>query len=168
VKLSHVDADGRARMVDVGPKDVTRRTAVAEGYIEMPRSTLALVSDNSGPKGDVLRTAELAGIMGAKRAAELIPLCHPLGLDNARVEATVDDASCRVVVRASTAVTARTGIEMEALTAVSVALLTIYDMLKAAGHGMEIGGIRLLEKKGGSSGDWSIASGEDPISGLDE
>lgn len=155
MKLSHVDEAGNARMVDVGAKEVTRRLAVAEGFIKMSPEALQLAIDASGPKGNVLSTAELAGLSGAKKTSELIPLCHPLGLDHVEVKATVDKEGSRITIRASAAVTARTGIEMEALTAVSVGLLTVYDMLKVAGHGMEIGGIRLLKKTGGSSGDWT-------------
>jgi cyclic pyranopterin phosphate synthase len=142
-------------MVDVGGKEVTRRIAVAEGFIEMSAEALQLAIDNSGPKGNVLSTAELAGVCGAKKTSDLIPLCHPLGMDHVEVNATIDEDRSRIVVRASASVTARTGIEMEALTAVSVGLLTVYDMLKATGHGMEIGGIRLLKKTGGSRGDWN-------------
>jgi cyclic pyranopterin phosphate synthase len=148
-------------MVDVGEKEVTRRIAFAEGFIEMSPEALQLAIDNSGPKGNVLSTAELAGVSGAKKTSELIPLCHPLGLDHVEVNATVDQDRSRIVVRASATVTAKTGIEMEALVAVSVGLLTVYDMLKAAGHGMEIGGIRLLKKSGGSRGDWTADDSEE-------
>lgn len=152
--LSHVDSAGRPRMVDVGQKAATERTAVAEGAIRMTREALDEVERNAGPKGDVLTTAELAGVMAAKRTAELIPLCHPLPLDHVGVEASLDPALPGVRVRATARATARTGVEMEALTAVAVALLTVYDMVKAADRGMEIGEIRLLEKAGGTSGDW--------------
>ena len=152
--LSHLDAAGRPRMVDVGQKSVTERTAVAEGAIRMAREALAEVERNAGPKGDVLTTAELAGVMAAKRTAELIPLCHPLPLDHVAVEVSLDPTVPGVRVRATVRATARTGVEMEALTAVAVALLTVYDMVKAADRGMEIGTIRLLEKAGGKSGDW--------------
>jgi cyclic pyranopterin phosphate synthase len=141
-------------MIDVGDKDVTRRVAVASGSIYMDSDTLGLVSDASGPKGNVLTTAELAGVMGAKRTSDFIPMCHPLMLDHVRVEATVDERAGCVTVRSSVRVTGRTGVEMEALSATAIALLTVYDMVKSAGHGMEIGGIRLLEKRGGSGGDW--------------
>jgi cyclic pyranopterin phosphate synthase len=141
-------------MVDVGAKAVTERTAVAEGTIRMSAEALAQIEGNAAPKGDVLTTAELAGVMAAKRTAELIPLCHPLPLDQVVVEASPDPGLPGVRVRASVRATARTGVEMEALTAVAVALLTIYDMVKAADRGMEIGEIRLLEKAGGKSGDW--------------
>ena len=152
--LSHLDAAGRPRMVDVGQKSVTERTAVAEGAIRMAREALAEVERNAGPKGDVLTTAELAGVMAAKRTAELIPLCHPLPLDHVAVDVSLDPTLPGVRVRATVRATARTGVEMEALTAVAVALLTVYDMVKAADRGMAIGEIRLLEKAGGKSGDW--------------
>lgn len=152
--LSHLDAEGRPRMVDVGAKAVTERTAVAEGTIRMTAEALAQIERNAGPKGDVLTTAELAGVMAAKRTAELIPLCHPLPLDHVVVEASPDPELPGVRVRAAVRATARTGVEMEALTAAAVALLTVYDMVKAADRGMEIGEIRLLEKAGGKSGDW--------------
>ncbi len=152
--LSHLDAGGRPRMVDVGRKPVTERMAVAEGVIRMAREALEEVERNASPKGDVLTTAELAGAMAAKRTAELIPLCHPLPLDHVAVEASIDAALPGIRVRATTRAQARTGVEMEALTAVSVALLTVYDMVKAADRGMEIGDIRLLEKAGGQTGDW--------------
>jgi len=154
VSLSHVDAAGRPRMVDVGAKAATERTAVAEGLIRMAREALDEVQRNAGPKGDVLTTAELAGVMAAKRTADLIPLCHPLPLDHVAVEVSLDPTVPGVRVRATVRATARTGVEMEALTAVAVALLTVYDMVKAADRGMEIEEIRLLEKAGGKSGDW--------------
>jgi len=154
VSLSHVDAAGRPRMVDVGAKAATERTAVAEGLIRMAREALDEVQRNAGPKGDVLTTAELAGVMAAKRTADLIPLCHPLPLDHVAVEVSLDPTVPGVRVRATVRATARTGVEMEALTAAAVALLTVYDMVKAADRGMEIEGIRLLEKAGGKSGDW--------------
>lgn len=154
MSLSHVDAAGRPRMVDVGAKAATERTAVAEGLIRMAREALDEVQRNAGPKGDVLTTAELAGVMAAKRTADLIPLCHPLPLDHVAVEVSLDPTVPGVRVRATVRATARTGVEMEALTAVAVALLTVYDMVKAADRGMEIEGIRLLEKAGGKSGDW--------------
>jgi cyclic pyranopterin phosphate synthase len=152
--LSHLDAAGRPRMVNVGGKPDSVRRAVAEGTIVMSSAAAELVRLESGPKGDVLATAELAGTMGAKRTADLIPLCHPVGLDHVEVEATLDEALPGVRIRAAVQATGRTGVEMEALTAVSVALLTVYDMVKAAGHGMRIGDIVLLEKSGGTSGDW--------------
>ena len=154
MSLSHVDAAGRPRMVDVGAKAATERTAVAEGLIRMAREALDEVQRNAGPKGDVLTTAELAGVMAAKRTADLIPLCHPLPLDHVAVEVSLDPTVPGVRVRATVRATARTGVEMEALTAAAVALLTVYDMVKAADRGMEIEEIRLLEKAGGKSGDW--------------
>lgn len=141
-------------MVDVGTKPATQRTAIAEGTIRMSPEAFELVRTQGGPKGDVLTTAELAGTMGAKRTAELIPLCHPLGLDHVDVKATLRDDLPGVHVWACAGVTARTGVEMEALTAVTVALLTVYDMVKATGHALEIGEIHLLEKTGGTRGDW--------------
>jgi cyclic pyranopterin phosphate synthase len=155
MKLSHLDAEGRARMVDVGEKPSSSRRAVAEGTIGMARETLEMIRRNSGPKGDVLSTAEIAGVQGAKRTAELIPLCHPLALDHVEVQATLDDTLPGVRVRATVRATGRTGVEMEALTAVAVALLTVYDMAKAADRDMSIGNIVLLEKSGGTRGDWS-------------
>lgn len=152
--LSHLDAAGRPRMVDVGQKAVTERIAVAEGVIRMSREALEQLERNAGPKGDVLTTAELAGVMAAKRTAELIPLCHPLPLDQVTVETSGDPSLPGVRVRATARAAARTGVEMEALTAVSVALLTIYDMIKAVDRGMELGEIHLLEKAGGKSGAW--------------
>lgn len=153
-KLSHVDDRGRARMVDVGAKGATARRAVAEGAIRMSRAAFALVTANRMEKGDVLRVAELAGIAGAKRTSELIPLCHPVGLDHMAVMVTLDPDLPGVRVRAEARVVARTGVEMEALTACAVALLTVYDMVKAADRGMTIGDIRLVQKSGGRSGTW--------------
>lgn len=154
MKLSHVDDAGRARMVDVGDKPLTVRTAVAEGAIRMSREAFRLVAEQQVAKGDVLAVSEVAGTLAAKRTADLIPLCHPLGLDHVAVEATLDDGLPGVRVRAAARVIGRTGVEMEALTAVSVALLTVYDMVKAADRGMEIETVRLLEKTGGSHGEW--------------
>ncbi len=154
--LSHVDEQGRARMVDVGPKPHTHRHAAAEGSIRMSRDAFALVKANRIAKGDVLTTAEIAGIQAAKRTAELIPLCHPLGLDRVAVTATLDAKLPGVHVKAEASVEGKTGVEMEALTACAVALLTVYDMVKAADHAMEIGGIRLLEKSGGLTGEWKV------------
>ncbi len=150
--LSHIDAEGRAAMVDVSDKPATARRAVAGGYVRMPRETLDLVLENRAAKGDVLGVARLAGIMAAKRTADLIPLCHPLALSQVAVEIAPDPDLPGVRLEASVRTSGPTGVEMEALTAVSVAALTIYDMLKAAGQGMEIGGIRLILKEGGRSG----------------
>ena len=154
MKLSHQDATGRARMVDVASKPVTERSAEAEGSIRLTPEAYATVEENVGPKGDALRTAELAGTMGAKRTSDLIPLCHPIGLEHVEVRATLDPSLPGVRVKARAKAVARTGVEMEALTAVSVALLTIYDMVKSASHDLEIGAIRLVEKSGGKTGHW--------------
>jgi cyclic pyranopterin phosphate synthase len=153
-KLSHLGEGGEARMVDVSAKPVTARTAIAEGRIRMKHETLALIRDGSGPKGDVLGTARIAGIMAAKRTAELIPLCHPLSLAFVGIEFTFDEAASEIRARAEARTTERTGVEMEALTAVSVALLTVYDMAKAVDRAMTIGGIHLVEKIGGTRGDY--------------
>ena len=150
--LTHLDADGKARMVDVGGKVASLRVAVASGRIRMSAAALAAIRDGSAPKGDVLAAARIAGIMAAKKTAELIPLCHPLALDSVTVDFTVEDDAIRA--RASAALTGKTGVEMEALTATSVALLTIYDMAKALDKGMVIEDLRLIEKRGGKSGDW--------------
>ena len=152
--LTHVDGAGRARMVDVGEKPATRRRAVAEGEVRMSRGAFALVKANKVAKGDVLRIAELAGIAGAKRTADLIPLCHPLALDQVTVTAALAPRLPGVRVRAEARITAKTGVEMEALTACAVALLTVYDMVKGADRGMTIGTVRLVEKSGGRSGSW--------------
>ena len=149
--LSHLDRDGRARMVDVSGKPATARAAVAEGSIRMSAEAFQLVREQAVAKGDVLGVAQVAGTMAAKRTAELIPLCHPLALDHIAVEATLDDALPGVRVRASARMVGRTGVEMEVLTAVSVALLTVYDMVKAADRKMEIGSVHLVEKTGGTS-----------------
>ena len=151
--LTHFDAKGQAHMVDVSGKETTQRRALAEGWVRMLPETLALATGGAA-KGDVLGTARLAGIMGAKRTADLIPLCHPLPLDKVSLDLEPDPDLPGVRVRATAKTSGRTGVEMEALTAVSVACLTVYDMLKAAEKGMEIGGIRLLEKDGGKSGEW--------------
>ncbi|PRX09880.1 UNVERIFIED_ORG: cyclic pyranopterin monophosphate synthase subunit MoaC [Martelella mediterranea] len=153
-KLTHIAADGAAHMVDVGGKDETLRTATAEGYVRMKPETLALIESGNAKKGDVVATARLAGIMGAKQTASLIPLCHPLMLTKIAVEITPDATLPGLRVTATTRLTGKTGVEMEALTAVSVACLTIYDMAKAADREMEIGAIRLVEKSGGVSGDF--------------
>ncbi len=154
MSLSHVDEAGRARMVDVGGKADSRRTAVAEGLVRMSAAAFALVRDNQVAKGDVLRIAEVAGTMAAKRTSDLVPLCHPLPLEVVRLECTAEEALPGVRVVATAVTTGKTGVEMEALTAVSVACLTVYDMVKAADKAMVIDGIRLLEKTGGTRGDW--------------
>jgi cyclic pyranopterin phosphate synthase len=156
-ELTHFDADGKAHMVNVGDKPVTDRVAVARGEISMATETLARIQDGGFGKGDVLGVARLAGIMGAKQTASLIPLCHPLGLDHVTVDLEVDSKLPGVRITATCRVTGRTGIEMEAMTAVSVAALTIYDMCKAVDRGMVIGAIRLTHKSGGKSGDFNAA-----------
>jgi cyclic pyranopterin phosphate synthase len=153
-KLSHIGKSGEARMVDVSAKRLTDRVAVAEGRVVMKKSTLDLVRRGDAKKGDVLGAARLAGIMAAKRTHELIPLCHPLALSNVAVDIEPDPRLPGLVVRSTVRVKGPTGVEMEALTAVSVACLTIYDMVKAAERGMRIEGVRLLEKRGGKSGHY--------------
>jgi cyclic pyranopterin phosphate synthase len=153
-RLTHLDRDGAARMVDVGGKSVSARSAVAEGAVVMAPETLGAIQAGDMKKGDVIGAARIAGIMAAKRAHELIPLCHPLALSAVTVDIEADTALPGLRVRATTRVADRTGVEMEALTAVSVACLTIYDMAKAVDRGMEITGIRLVEKRGGRSGTW--------------
>lgn len=152
--LTHIDASGEANMVDVGDKTETVRVAVAEGSVRMLPETLALIREGNAKKGDVIGTARLAGIMAAKQTASLIPLCHPLMLTKVSVDISEDASLPGLRVEATAKLTGRTGVEMEALTAVSVACLTIYDMAKAADREMEIGGIRLLAKSGGRSGDF--------------
>jgi cyclic pyranopterin phosphate synthase len=154
-ELTHLDSKGRARMVDVSGKEATLRTAVAEGFVEMKPETLALVIAGGAPKGDVLAAARIAGIMAAKKTSELIPLCHPLALSKASIEFAPSETPSGLHIRAEVSVTGPTGVEMEALTAVSVAALTIYDMLKSADRAMEITGVRLREKAGGRSGFFS-------------
>lgn len=153
--LSHVDEQGRPRMVDVTAKPLTARAAVAEGSIRMSRDALKSLEGNSNPKGDVLTTAELAGTTGAKRTADLIPLCHPIGLDHVALRAVIDPDLPGVRITAQAKAVGRTGVEMEALTGVTIALLTVYDMVKSAGHDLEIVSVRLLQKSGGRSGDWT-------------
>jgi len=153
-ELTHLNEKGEARMVDVSGKDVTQRTARAEGFVAMSAETLALVERGEAKKGDVLATARIAGIMAAKRTHELVPLCHPLLLTKVAVDLAPSCAPIGISVAAEVRVTGQTGVEMEALTAVSVACLTVYDMLKAADKGMAIGPIRLIEKTGGRSGTW--------------
>jgi cyclic pyranopterin phosphate synthase len=155
--LSHVDASGAASMVDVGDKAETVRFARAEGLVMMAAKTLDLIRASAMKKGDVVAIARIAGIMGAKKTHELIPLCHPLMLEKVGVEIEFEPALPGLRVTATARVSGKTGIEMEALTAVSVACLTIYDMAKAVDRGMTISGIRLLEKSGGRSGDWSTS-----------
>jgi len=152
--LTHFDADGQAHMVDVGDKSETRRVAVATGRIRMQPATFEMVRSGSAKKGDVLGVARIAAIQAAKRTSELIPLCHPIPLTRVAVEFEMDQAASTVACTVTAETVGRTGVEMEALTAASVALLTIYDMCKAADRGMTIEAVRLLEKKGGKSGHW--------------
>ena len=158
MRLTHLDGAGRARMVDVGDKTESRRTAVAEGLVRMSAAAFEAVRAQAVAKGDVLRVAEVAGTQGAKRTSDLIPLCHPLGLDAVRVEAALDEALPGVRVTATATAVARTGVEMEALTGVAVACLTVYDMVKAIDRGMSIEGVMLLSKTGGTRGDYLRAS----------
>lgn len=153
-ELTHLDAQGRASMVDVTEKAVTGREAVAEARVIMQPETLALLLDGRHPKGDVFAVSRIAGIQAAKRCSELIPLCHPLMLSSVKVELTAEPDTHSVRIEARCRVAAQTGVEMEALTAASVAALTLYDMCKAVDRGMEITGLRLLEKRGGKSGEW--------------
>jgi cyclic pyranopterin monophosphate synthase len=158
-QLTHLGETGEANMVDVSGKPTSARTAIAQGRVVMQAATLALIGAGDAKKGDVLGTARLAGIMAAKRAHELIPLCHPLMLSRVSVEIEPDAALPGVRVRATAKVTGQTGVEMEALTAVAVACLTVYDMVKAVDRGMRIEGISLLEKSGGASGEWKAEAG---------
>jgi cyclic pyranopterin monophosphate synthase len=152
--LTHIDTKGEARMVDVSAKPATERMAVAQGCVVMSKATLALIVSGHAKKGDVLGTARLAGIMAAKRTSDLIPLCHPLALSKVTLDITTDKKMPGCIVRATVKVTGPTGVEMEALTAVSVACLTIYDMVKAVERGVRIEAIHLIEKKGGKSGHY--------------
>jgi cyclic pyranopterin phosphate synthase len=153
--LTHLDpSSGRARMVDVGSKEATERTAVAEAIVRVTPETAALVEKGDAPKGDVIGVARIAGIQAAKRTAELIPLCHPLALSFVGVEGTVDAGAGEIRIEAQARTTGPTGVEMEALTAASVAALTVYDMVKGVERGAEIVGVRLLSKAGGRSGEW--------------
>ena len=154
-QLTHFDTSGQAHMVDVGAKSETHRIAVAAGTIRMKPDTLALVTAGTAKKGDVLGIARIAAIMGAKRTSDLVPLCHPLALTRVAVEFEIDEASNAVHCRAQVETYGKTGVEMEALTAVQVGLLTIYDMCKAADRGMVMTNVRVLEKHGGKSGDWT-------------
>jgi cyclic pyranopterin phosphate synthase len=156
--LTHFDAQGQAHMVDVAGKDVTHRVARASGQIRMLAATLALIASGSAKKGDVLGVARIAAIQAAKRTADLIPLCHPLPLTRVAVEFEIDEKLPGVRCSAQVETLGRTGVEMEALTAVQVGLLTIYDMCKAADRGMVMGEVRVLEKRGGKSGEWVAAS----------
>ena len=150
--LTHIGPDGSANMVDVGGKPATHRVAIASGRIAMSAAALEAIRSDDAPKGDVLGTARIAGIMAAKRTGELIPLCHPLALDAVNVDFAFEEDGIRATATAS--LTGKTGVEMEAMVAVSTALLTVYDMAKAIDKGMVIGEVRLIEKRGGKSGDW--------------
>jgi len=158
-ELTHVDKTGRARMVDIGDKAQTERVAVAKGTVTMRPETLRLVAAAGAPKGDVLAVAQLAGIMAAKRTPDLIPLCHPILLTQVDVAFQVEEAASRIEITATARSRGQTGVEMEALTAVSIAALTIYDMVKAVEKGMRIGDIRLVYKSGGKSGEWRETDG---------
>lgn len=164
--LTHLDERGRARMVDVGDKAVTRRECVARGSVRLDPQTLALIQQGSLPKGDVLATARLAGIQAAKRTFEWIPLAHPLPLDAVEIEIHPDPVRSRLVIEARVRATARTGVEMEALVAVSAAGLTIYDMCKAVDRGMTLEEIQLVRKSGGKSGSWERTGPDSPAGGL--
>lgn len=152
-RLTHIDETGAARMVDIGGKGESARKAIATGIIHMSQSALTAIRHGDAPKGDVLGTARLAGIMAAKRTGDLIPLCHPLALDAVHIDFVVEDSGIRATATAS--LTGKTGVEMEAMTATTIALLTIYDMAKALDKGMRIDAVRLLAKNGGKSGNWS-------------
>jgi cyclic pyranopterin phosphate synthase len=156
-KLSHIDASGRAKMVDVTAKEDTKRDATARGRIVMRRETLALIQQAGLPKGDVLAVAQIAGVMAAKRAHELIPMCHPLLLTGIDVTLTPNEVRTCIEIEATVRTTGKTGVEMEALTAVSVAALTVYDMCKAVDRAMRIEQVRLIRKAGGKSGEWPAA-----------
>src|SRR5471032_518550 len=159
--LTHIDPKGKARMVDVSAKPATERTAIAEGRVVMSKPTLELSVSGNAKKGDVLGTARLAGIMAAKRTSDLIPLCHPLALSKVTLDIVTDRKLPGCIVRAAVKVSGPTGVEMEALTAVAVACLTIYDMIKAVERGVRIEGIHLIEKKGGKSGHYRVSERAD-------
>lgn len=154
-KLTHFDSEGQSHMVDIGGKIDTERVAIATGSIRMTPSTLQLILEGSAKKGDVLGVARIAGIQASKRTSELIPLCHPISLSKVSIEFSIDEKNCAVHCITTVHCTGKTGVEMEALTSTSVALLTIYDMVKSAEKGMIISEIKLLEKQGGKSGHWS-------------
>ncbi|MGD7035425.1 cyclic pyranopterin monophosphate synthase MoaC [Methylotuvimicrobium buryatense] len=153
-QLTHFNQSGEAHMVDVGNKDITERVAIAEGYIEMNPTTLALIEQGTHKKGDVLGIARIAGIMASKKTADLVPLCHPLPISHVEVNLGIENDTNRVYCRTTVKTRGQTGVEMEALTATQVSLLTVYDMCKAVDRGMTIQGVRLLKKSGGKSGDW--------------
>lgn len=158
-RLTHLDDSGAANMVDVSTKDITTREATAEGHVAMKPETLAMILSGTAKKGDVIATARIAGIMAAKRTHELIPLCHPLALSKVAIDITADETLPGLRVTAFAKLSGQTGVEMEALTACSIACLTVYDMAKAVDRGMTIGGVRVLSKSGGKSGDWSVSRG---------
>ncbi len=158
-ELTHFNAQGEVHMVDVGAKDVTHRVAVTEGRIFMKESTLRHILSGTNKKGDVLGIARIAGIMASKKTADLIPLCHPLALTKVEIELLTEENSAAVYCKATVATSGQTGVEMEALTATQIALLTVYDMCKAVDRGMEISNVRLLKKSGGKSGDWEVEGG---------
>jgi cyclic pyranopterin phosphate synthase len=158
--LTHLDESGRVQMMDVGAKTDTERVAVAKGEVTMQPETLRLIAEGGAPKGDVLTTAQIAGIMAAKRTPDLIPLCHPLQLTQVEVEFEIDEANACIEITATVRCRGKTGVEMEALTAASVAALTIYDMAKAVEKTMRIGNIRLVQKSGGKSGEWRLENGD--------
>jgi cyclic pyranopterin phosphate synthase len=160
-RLTHVDRSGRPRMVDVSEKPATARRAVAEAFVALSPETLTLVIDGGAAKGDVLGVAELAGVMGGKRTSELIPLCHPIGLTDLVVSVTPDRSAGGLRIRAEAATTGPTGVEMEALTAASVAALTVYDMVKGVERGVEVRSLRLVSKSGGRSGEWHRPARDD-------
>lgn len=153
-RLTHLDEHGKANMVDIGAKPSSQRIAIAAGRVLMAADTLQLIRAGNLKKGDVLSAARIAGIMAAKRTAELVPLCHPIPIDSINLDFALDDQGCAIDIEATVASTGKTGVEMEALTAVSVAALTIYDMAKAADRGMRLTDIRLIEKRGGARGDY--------------
>lgn len=156
IHLTHLDDQGNAKMVDVGDKDITSRVAVARGHVSIQPETLGLIKEGLMKKGDVLTIAQIAGIMGAKKTSELIPLCHPMPLDKVDVDLELNDSESRIEISATAKTTSRTGVEMEALTAVTVAALTLYDMCKAVDRGMRIEAVRLVQKSGGRSGDINL------------
>lgn len=158
-RLTHLDDSGAANMVDVSTKDITTREATAEGHVAMKPETLAMILSGTAKKGDVIATARIAGIMAAKRTHELIPLCHSLALSKVAIDITADETLPGLRVTAFAKLSGQTGVEMEALTACSIACLTVYDMAKAVDRGMTIGGVRVLSKSGGKSGDWSVSGG---------
>jgi cyclic pyranopterin phosphate synthase len=158
--LTHLDESGRVQMVDVGEKPDTERVAVAKGEVQMQPETLRLIAEGGTPKGDVLTAAQIAGIMAAKRTPDLIPLCHPLQLTKVDVEFEIEEENARIEITATVCCRGKTGVEMEALTAVSVAALTIYDMAKAVEKTMRIVNVRLVQKSGGKSGDWKLENGD--------